>query len=167
MRRWQFIAGLGSAAAWPVVARAQQSVMPVIGCLSQESLATSHERMAAFHRGLAETGYVEGQNVAIVYRSADDRTDLLPDLAADLVSRRVSVIVSASNVATALAAKAATQAIPVVFLTGADPVQIGSLPVSTGPAGTLPVRQRSRESLLENASNCCINWCQRLRGSLT
>jgi len=137
MRRREFIAGLGSAAAWPMMANARQTTRPVVGYLDAGSLETNRGTVEIFLKGLAETGYVEGQNVTILYRWADDRTDLLPDLAADLVRRRVSVIVSSGDVATALAAKAATQEIPIVFATGADPVQIGLVASLRRPAANL------------------------------
>src|SRR6516165_8418774 len=124
MKRRAFIAGLGSAAAWPVVGRAQQPVVPVIGFLSPLSADDSKFLIVPFLQGLKETGYVEGQNVAVEYRYAENQFDRLLALASDLVRRRVAVIVSFGLAAT-LAAKAATTSIPIVFATGADPVELG------------------------------------------
>jgi putative ABC transport system substrate-binding protein len=125
MRRREFIAGLGSAAAWPVVARAQQPALPVIGYLGTGFADDDLKNFTVpFLQGLKETGYVEGQNVAIEYRWAEMQADRLPALAADLVRRRVAVIVPNTTPA-ALAAKAATTTIPIVFATGGDPVALG------------------------------------------
>jgi putative tryptophan/tyrosine transport system substrate-binding protein len=137
LRRRAFIAVLGIAAALPVVVRAQRSAMPVIGYLGAATLESSRDRVAAFHRGLAETGYIEGSNVAIEYRWADDHYDRLPALAAELVRRRPAAIVMGGSTPGALALKAATQTIPIVFQIGSDAVEIGLVASLSRPGGNV------------------------------
>src|SRR5260370_15879206 len=134
--RRKFLATLGGAAAWPLAARAQQGAVPVVGVLSAEGPNLFSDRLRAFHDGLRETGYVEGRNLAMEYRWAVGRNDRLPALAAELVRRQVSVIVSTSTPAV-LAARTATTTIPIVFFVAADPVQLGLVTSLSRPGGNL------------------------------
>jgi putative tryptophan/tyrosine transport system substrate-binding protein len=136
MRRREFIAGLG-AAAWPLTARAQQAAMRVVGLLDGGGQDDVNRLRAAFHKGLSEQGFVEGRNVEILYRSAETQYDRLPSLAADLVNRPVDVIVAVNGTVTALAAKAATSIIPIVFANGGDPVQNGLVASLNHPGGNV------------------------------
>ena len=153
LRRREFIAGLGGAtAAWPVVATAQQPTMPVIGVIATSAPEPIAYQVSAIRKGLSETGFVEGRNVAIESRFANNDYDRLPELAADLVRRRVAVIVAAGGAAAALAAKAATTTIPIVFRSGVDPVQAGLVASFNRPGGNITGINEMNFELVDSAN---------------
>jgi putative ABC transport system substrate-binding protein len=137
MKRREFIAFLGGATTWPFAVRAQQAVMPVVGFLYVGAPEPNANLVSGFRKGLSETGYVEGQNVAIEFRWGNNQFDRLPELAADLVRRRAAVIVAPGTLGTAQAVKTATSTIPIVFASGVDPIQAGLVSSFNRPGGNV------------------------------
>jgi ABC-type uncharacterized transport system substrate-binding protein len=158
MRRREVITLLGgAAAAWPLAASAQQAAkLPTIGFLHQGTPETNKDFIAAFHQGLRQSGYLEGQNVTLEFRWAEARYDRLPVLAADLVRRPVDVMVAAYLPA-ALAAKSATETIPTVFVIGSDPVAVGLVTSLNRPTGNVTGIMILHATWEQNGLNCCTN----------
>ena len=166
VKRREFITMLGGAAASrPFVARAQQPAMPVVGFRSTTSAAPFAHLIAAFRQGLQEVGYVDGRNVVIEYRWAEGQYDRVRALALDLVQRQVAVIVTTGGETSAIAAKAATTSIPIVFNTGTDPVRIGLVASLARQAATRLGLTSSQQSWLRSGWGCCSMWFLRRRPS--
>jgi hypothetical protein len=164
MKRREFITLLGSASvAWPLAARAQQAAMPVIGFMSTRSPEESEYQLEAFRRGLKDGGYVEGQNVAIEFRWARGQYDRLPEMAAELVSRRVSVLTAVGGDPSRLAAKRATSTIPIVFGIGSDPVSAGLVESGSACCASLRRAPRSPGFCLTRAFRRRHSSCSRSR----
>jgi putative ABC transport system substrate-binding protein len=161
MKRREFItlAG-GTVAAWPLATRAQQPAMPVIGYLDSKVAAASAYQVEAFRKGLGEAGFVEGRRVAIEFRWAEGQLERLPALAADLVRRRVAVIVTEN--ATTPAAKAATSTIPIIFVSAADPVEAGLVTSLNRPDGNATGVSYTSIPLNPKRLNCCMSWFRSL-----
>ena len=157
MNRREIIAGLGSAVAWAVVARAQQG-KPVVGYLSAGSEATEAPALIAFRQGLNQGTYVEGRNVEILFRYADNQLDHLGSLAFDLVGRRVSVIIASSGAA-AVAAQAATSTTPIVFMGATDPVAAGLVASLNRPGGNITAQTGSARPFFPKELSCCMRCC--------
>jgi len=157
MKRRDFIAALGGAAAMPMAAWAQQSAMPVVGFLSGRSLATDANLVAAFRRALSESGFSEGQNIAIEFRWADGRLDQLPALAAELIERKVAVLFAGASESLSGALRVAAAVVPVVFATGSDPVAANLIASLNRPGGNLTGFTVITAALWPSGWSCCAS----------
>src|SRR5262245_13485112 len=158
LNRRGLIGLVGGAATWPIAARARQPTMPVIGFLDTRSSDGMTSRLASFRQGLKEVGIVEGENIMVIYRWAEDRVDRLPDMAREL-AQQATVIVTTGGPPSAFAAKEATTKIPIVFLVGDDPVRLGLVSSLARPGGNLRASICLRMSWRPNGCSCCINSC--------
>ena len=165
MRRREFITLLGGATAWPLAARAQQPAMPVIGFLSGNNAERLPQFTAAFHEGLSAAGFVDGKNVAIEYRWADSHLERVPALALDLIRRRVTVIFASGGDVTTFVAKGATATIPIVFVTGSDPVAMGFVASLNRPGGNVTGATFIASELGPKRVSYCTNCCRKLLSS--
>jgi putative ABC transport system substrate-binding protein len=160
VKRREFITLLGgAAAAWPITARAQQPTMPVIGFLDARSPDAMADRLRGFRQGLRDAGFVEGDNATILYRWAENALDRVPEMAAELVRRHVAVIVASGGIAVSLAAKAATTAVPIVFIVSEDPVRHGLVASLARPGGNLTGINFFNNELTAKRLGSCMSWC--------
>ena len=161
MRRREFVSLFGAAVAWPLAARAQQSAVPVVGLITGFSADAAARYVAAFRKGLNQTGHVEGQDVTVEYHWLEGHYDRLPALMADLVHRQVAVIATPASHVTSLAAKAATATIPIVFSVPADPIRLGLVANLARPGGNATGDQFSTRNWRPSGCGSCMTWCQR------